>query len=181
MKRFYILLSISLVLLCACDDGQYDLELLSAEVKGFAPYSVGDTMTFVTSGHDTSKFVVTEWLFVEPCHYSAWDKCVKNHADVFMIFDSVGNNAVNNHLKISSSERNISVYAGFYSQNVKQAEYYSLYENILPGVFNTQNEEYTIPRNVKSDSTSTDYLKLVHGRGIVEYTLGGVLWKAVGK
>ncbi|MGM9804933.1 MAG: hypothetical protein ACI3Z7_00630 [Candidatus Aphodosoma sp.] len=179
MKRFYILLSISLVMLCACDDGQYDLELLSAEVKGFAPYSVGDTMTFVTSGHDTSKFVVTEWFFNEPCHYGPLAECVKNHAQVLVRFDSVGNSAVRNYLDVSSSDRDIRVYARFYSQNEEYARYSSFYEDILPGVFNTQNEEYTIPRNVKSDSTSTDYLKLVHGRGIVEYTIDGVLWKAV--
>ncbi|MGM9804929.1 MAG: hypothetical protein ACI3Z7_00610 [Candidatus Aphodosoma sp.] len=48
-------------------------------------------------------------------------------------------------------------------------------------ILDVRNDEYIIYRSVKSDTTSTDYLKLVHGRGIVEYTLGGVLWKAVGK
>ncbi|MGM9806156.1 MAG: hypothetical protein ACI3Z7_06970 [Candidatus Aphodosoma sp.] len=177
MKHLNLSLAFLAMLLCACNGGQYDLELLSAEIKGFAPYSVGDTMTFATAGHDTAQFVVTEWHFMEPQHYKRCEKCTRNHAEVSMTFNAVEDNSGSNSLIVYSAESDVSVDVTLYSPNAERVGYSTWYENVLPGIFDTSNEEYTIPRGGNADAS--DYVKIVNGLGITEYKIDGILWKVV--
>ncbi|MGM9804932.1 MAG: hypothetical protein ACI3Z7_00625 [Candidatus Aphodosoma sp.] len=186
MKRFYLLFALSALFLCACEPDNRQAKQMTEKINALAPYSVGSTFSFVTAdGTDTVDYVVNKYdISNNGCNLRIYDCTLDYYLD--MRFSPVGCDTSESRLFVSLTttlmegagdvhEIFVTLDETIHVQGTQYVKY---------GFFRSSGEpetlEFLVPiKSESEDQLHSDYLKLVHGRGIVEYTIGGVLWKAV--